>query len=164
MFPATRNQWVTFDCYGTLFPRHRHAVPKPLDDVEALLAEFRLRGYRLGVLTNCDDRSFERAHRAFAQPFDMFVTAERVRAYKPAPWHFRAFQLLTGVCKQDWVHVSDSWSEDIVAAESLGIHRVWFDRGRTGEDPSRASAHVYTAREALTAVEGLLQERAVCAC
>lgn len=164
MFPGMHNRWVTFDCYGTLVSREARAVIRPFDDVEPLLAELRLRGYRLGVLTNGDEARFQETHRSFKRPFDLFVTAERIRARKPAPWHFRAFELLTRVRKDDWVHVSSSWHHDIVPAETLGIQRVWLDRDRTGEDPSRATAHVYTADQALKAVDSLFQERAVCAC
>jgi len=126
-----------------------------------MLAEFRLRGYQLGVLTNCDDALFEATHRVFKRPFDLFVTAEDVRARKPAPWHFRAFEMLSGVRKSVWVHVASSWHQDIVPAEALGIQRVWFDRAGATEDPSRASAYVRTAREAVAAVDGLFSDRAV---
>jgi FMN phosphatase YigB (HAD superfamily) len=174
VFPANRNRWVTFDCYGTLVPRlpaeargqtvERRRVPlQPFSDVEPLLAELRRRGYKLGVLTNCDDAQFEAAHRVFRRPFDLFVTAERIRAHKPDLWHFRAFQKLTQVRKDDWVHIASDWQHDIVPAESFGIQRVWLDREVTGEDPARATAHVHTAAEAVRAVDWLFQDRAVCA-
>jgi 2-haloacid dehalogenase len=162
VFPANRNRWVTFDCYGTLVDPRSPA--RPLKDVELLLAELRLRGYKLGVLTNCDDAQFEAAHRAFNKPFDLFVTAERIRAHKPDLWHFRAFQLLTQVRRDNWIHIASDWQRDIVPAESYGIQRVWLDRDGTGEDPSRATAHVRTAAEAVRAVDWLFQDRAaVCA-
>ena len=153
MFPGRRNRWVTFDCYGTLVGftaspalhsqvgAHDQKVKpwpavRPLDDVEPLLAELRRRGYRLGVLTNWDDAKFEAAHRTFRHPFDLFVTAERVRGRKPDLWHFRAFQMLAQVRKDDWVHIASDWQHDIVPAESFGIQRVWLDRQATGEDPA----------------------------
>ena len=64
-----------------------------------MLAELRRRGYRLGVLTNVDDDLFEITHRGFATPFNLFVTAERVRGYKPEPWLFRAFERMTRVTR-----------------------------------------------------------------
>ena len=173
MFPGRRkNRWVTFDCHGTLVGRvppaslstvARSAKVEPFSDVEPLLAELRRRGYRLGVLTNWDDATFEHVHRTFRQPFDLFVTAERVRGFKPEPWHFRAFQMLSQVRKDDWIHIASDWNNDIVPAESFGIQRVWLDRHRTGEDPSRATAHVRTTSEAARAVDWLFQDQAVCA-
>jgi 2-haloacid dehalogenase len=141
---------------------------RPFADAETLLADLRRRGYRLAVLTNCDDDLFETTHRMFRAPFDLFVTAERVRAYKPARWHFRAFELLTGATKADWVHVACSWYHDIAPAEALGIRRVWLDRERTGDDPRRASAHVHTVADTVRAIDGLFDrevaERPLIAC
>lgn len=128
---------------------------RPFADAETLLAELRARGYRLAVLTNCDDDLFETTHRMFRAPFDLFLTAERVRGYKPAPWHFRAFELVTGARRGDWVHVACSWYHDIAPAEALGVKRVWLDRERTGEHPAPATMHVHTTAEALGAVERL---------
>jgi 2-haloacid dehalogenase len=223
---ATRNRWVTFDCFGTLIDWHKgftevltpiagervadvvrayqvcerrierqrpyrsykdvlvasvvsagaeagvriaHAdartLPeswnalRPFADAEALLAELRNRGYRLAVLTNCDDDLFETTHRMFRRPFDLFVTAERVRGYKPMPWHFRAFELLTRAARRDWVHVACSWYHDIAPAHALGIKGVWLDRDRTGDDPARAAAHVHSTNEALHAIEALFAEK-----
>jgi FMN phosphatase YigB (HAD superfamily) len=162
VFPAVRrNRWVTFDD-SSLTPDSSSL--RPGSDIEPLLAELRLRGYKLGVLTNRDDAQFETAHRRFRQPFDLFVTAERIRAHKPDPWHFRAFQLLTHVRTHEWVHIASDWKRDIVPAERLGVQRVWLDRDRTGEDPSRASVHVHTAAEAVRAVDWLFQDQAACAC
>jgi 2-haloacid dehalogenase len=127
------------------------------DDVEPMLAELRRRGWRLGVLTNCDDDLFEITHRSFRAPFDLFVTAERVRGYKPAPWHFRAFQQLARVNHCEWVHVACSWYHDIAPARELGVQTVWLDRERTGEDASVASARVLSASEVCVAVEALFE-------
>jgi 2-haloacid dehalogenase len=152
---------VTFDCYGTLVDQKSPA--RPFNDVESLLAELRLRGYKLGVLTNRDEAQFEATHRTFKRPFDLFVTAERIRAHKPDLWHFRAFQLLAQARKDAWVHIASDWQTDIVPAEVFGIQRVWLDRDGTGEDPSRATAHVRAAADALKAVDWLFQDQEVCA-
>jgi len=129
------------------------------DDVERMLAELRQKGCRLAVLTNCDDDLFEITHRGFRHPFDLFLTAERVRGYKPAPWHFRAFERVTRVRRSDWVHVACSWYHDIAPAQALGIKRVWFDRERTGEDPSSASFHAHTAADVVGAIQALFESQ-----
>ena len=135
---------------------------RPFEDAEAVLAELRRKGYRLAVLTNCDDDLFETTHRTFRTPFDLFVTAERIRGYKPAPWHFRAFELLTKVRKRDWVHVACSWYHDIAPARAFGVNHVWLDREATGEDPSAASVRVRAASGVVDAVDGLFEREAVC--
>jgi 2-haloacid dehalogenase len=142
-----------------LLPRSWDTL-RPFTDAEALLAKLRARGYRLAVLTNCDDDLFEVTHRGFRQPFDLFLTAERVRGYKPAPWHFRAFELTTGARRCDWVHVACSWYHDIAPATMLGVNRVWLDRERTGDDPALASVHVHTTADAVPAIDALFQRAA----
>jgi 2-haloacid dehalogenase len=126
------------------------------DDAEPMLAELRRNGWRLAVLTNCDDDLFEVTHRTFRSPFDLFVTAERVRGYKPAPWHFSAFRQITRVRRCNWVHVACSWYHDIAPARALGISSVWLDRERTGEDATMASARVFSATDVAAAVEAVV--------
>ena len=156
MSPVTRTRWVTFGCYGTLVNgRAGAAGVRVFDDVEGMLAALRAKGCRLAVLTNCDDDLFETTHRTFRLPFDLFVTAGRVRGYKPAPWHFRAFEQITRAARRDWVHVGRSLYHDIEPAQSFGVNRVWLDRDRTGGDPGIASAHVHTASDAVDAIAGL---------
>jgi 2-haloacid dehalogenase len=125
-------------------------------DTEPMLADLRSRGYRLAVLTNCDEALFEQTHRTFCRRFDLIVTAERVRDYKPARSHFRFFARTTGASVRDWVHVACSWYHDIEPARALGIERVWLDRDGTGEDPATASAHVRSAAEVGAVVAALL--------
>jgi 2-haloacid dehalogenase len=128
------------------------------DDVEPMLAELRRNGWRLAVLTNCDDDLFEITHRTFRTPFDLFVTAERVRGYKPAPWHFRAFERLTGASKSGWVHVASSLYDDIVPAQAMGIAGVWLDREQEGQPPP-AAVRVRTAADVVEAIDGVFANR-----
>jgi 2-haloacid dehalogenase len=126
------------------------------DDVEPMLASLRRAGCRLAVLTNCDDDLFEKTERAFRHRFDLVVTAERVRDYKPSLAHFRYFARFTGATHGAWVHVACSWYHDIAPARELALDRVWLDRDRTGEDPSSASAYVVSAADVPDAVARLL--------
>jgi 2-haloacid dehalogenase len=122
------------------------------DDVEPMLVGLRAMECRLAVLTNCDEDLFAQTARAFRVRFDLVVTAERVRDYKPSPAHFRFFSRSTGVSIRDWVHVACSWYHDIGPARDLGIKRVWLDRDDTGENPSTASVHVRSAGDVCAAV------------
>ena len=124
-------------------------------DVEPMLAGLRAEGCRRAVLTNCDEDLFAETQRAFRAPFDLVVTAERVRDYKPSPTHFRYFSRTSGVRTGDWVHVANSWYHDIAPARDLGIPRIWLDRDDTGEDPAAASMRVRTAAQASEAIAAL---------
>ena len=124
---------------------------RPFADVETMLAALRARGYRLGVLTNVDDDLFEITHRSFATPFNLFVTAERMRGYKPGPWLFRGFERLTGVARGDWVHVGSDWYHDIAPAQTLGVARVWLDR--EGIAPSGAALRAASGVDVVRAID-----------
>jgi 2-haloacid dehalogenase len=125
------------------------------DDVEPMLAELRREGWRLAVLTNCDEDLFAVTHQRFRTAFDLVLTAERVRGYKPAPWHFLGFERITRVDRRDWVHVANSWFHDIAPARALGIQHVWLDRDLTGEPGVPALAHVHSAAQVPAAASRL---------
>lgn len=126
-------------------------------DVEPMLAQLRARRYRLGVLTNCSDREFEVVHHTFRQPFDLFVTSERIRGRKPSPWHFRAFEQMARVSRKQWVHVACSWNYDIVPASALGVATVWLDR-EGSSDPRGAGVRVHTTAEAIDVIVARLEQ------
>ncbi len=134
------DQWGTLPVFG---------------DVEPMLAGLRAEGYRLGVLTNCDEDLFAATQRSFILPFDQVVTAERVRDYKPSTSHFRFFERSTGVQRGDWVHVARSWYHDIAPARAFDVPRVWVDREDTGEDATAASIRVVSAMEVTAAIVSL---------
>jgi 2-haloacid dehalogenase len=124
-------------------------------DVEPMLAGLRAEGYRLGVLTNCDDDLFALTAKSFLLPFDLVVTAEHVRDYKPSISHFRYFARSTGAHKGNWVHVARSWHHDITPARELDLPRVWVDRDNSGEDASAASIRVTSAVEVCVAIASI---------
>jgi 2-haloacid dehalogenase len=131
-------------------------------DVEPMLAGLRAMGCRLAVLTNCDEDLFERTHQSFREPFDLVVTAERVKDYKPSPSHFRYFARVSGAERSDWVHVANSWYHDIAPARELGILHLWLDRdGGAGSvmDQRGASPRVRSADQVCRAVTALFGAR-----
>lgn len=142
------------DAHARLLPRSWGALPV-FSDVEPMLDELRAAGCRLAVLTNCDEDLFDETQRRFRRPFDLVVTAERVRDYKPSPTHFRFFQRSSGAGPEDWIHVACSWFHDIAPARDFGIPRVWLDRDRTGQDPATASRRTGSAGEVPSAVAEL---------
>jgi 2-haloacid dehalogenase len=126
------------DEQATALPRDWRTLPV-FPDVEPELAALRAAGYRLAVLTNCDNDLFAQTQANFRRPFDLVVTAEDAKDYKPSLTHFRRFYRLTGVELGDWVHVACSFYHDIGPARELGVRRIWVDRDGTGEDPGHAT-------------------------
>jgi 2-haloacid dehalogenase len=116
--------------------------PDAGEALEALAAA----GWRLAILTNCDDDLFASTAVALPVPFDVVVTAEQVRSYKPDLGHFRKFADLTGATTDNWIHVANSWVHDIAPAARMGLRSVWVDRDLTGHPAKLAERRITTMR------------------
>lgn len=113
-------------------------------DVPHGLAAMREAGWKIAMLTNCDDDMFAQtlSNNPQINP-DLVVTAQMVSCYKPSLGHFARFERETGVDRQNWVHVANSWFHDIEPARRYGVsRRVWINRDRTGEDPAMATVEL----------------------
>src|SRR2546425_6706722 len=64
------------------------------------------RKYTLGILSNVDNNLLAGTFKHFTSPFEIIVTAENVRSYKPAPAHFEEARKIIG--ERSWVHVPAS--------------------------------------------------------
>lgn len=103
-------------------------------------------GWKLAILTNCDDDLFALTEPKLPVPFDVVVTAERVRSYKPDLGHFREFAEITGATPENWIHVANSWVLDILPAARMGLRSVWVDRDLTGHPAKLADRRVTSMR------------------
>ena len=126
-------------------------------DVKRSLGRLRSDGWRLALLTNCDRDLIALAQRRLPVPFDAVVTAEDVRAYKPAPALFRRFEASIAPDRARWIHVAQSYFHDIRPTSELGIRRIWVNRQAEREDPSLANATLADLSElpeAVASVQG----------
>jgi 2-haloacid dehalogenase len=112
-------------------------------DTEAALRQLHADGWKIGILTNCDNALFAQTRARFPVEIDMLVTSEEVGSYKPSMGHFEGFQKRSGVESARWVHAAVSWYHDMRPARALGIRRVWVDREHTGQDASIVTAHIH---------------------
>ncbi|HLG17194.1 MAG TPA: HAD family hydrolase [Blastocatellia bacterium] len=83
-------------------------------------------GHKLGILSNVDDDLLAATRRHFSVGFDLIVTAQQVRSYKPAHAHFREAILRAG--GRRLLHAAQSFFHDVVPACELGIPVVWVNR------------------------------------
>ena len=88
--------------------------------------------YTLGILSNVDDDLLAGTLKHFTVPFDLIVTAERVRSYKPETEHFEEARRIIGA-DRGWLHVAASLYHDIEPASRLGIKTVWVNRKKSPE-------------------------------
>lgn len=107
-------------------------------DVGAALQALRDAGWRLAILSNVDDDLLAGTLEKLPVMIDRTVTAEQVRAYKPAELHFRRFRERAD--PGTWVHVAQSRFHDMTPAQRLGIPCVWVNRAGEPEPPGVADA------------------------
>jgi len=122
------------------------------EDAGGALSALASAGWRLAILTNCDDDLFATTRPKFPVPFDIVVTAEQVRSYKPDLGHFRTFAELTGAAPVNWIHVANSWVHDILPAARMGLRSVWVDRDLTGHPAKLAERRITAMRRLPEAV------------
>jgi 2-haloacid dehalogenase len=106
----------------------------PFPEVPAALEELRRRGWQLAALSNTDRELIAASERRLGVPFDVIVTAEDVRSYKPGHAHWDRFFEVTTADREHHVHVAQSHFHDVVPASELGLRTVWINRlGEDGE-------------------------------
>ena len=88
--------------------------------------------YRLAVISNVDGDLFEQSERALGIKFDVVITSQQARSYKPNLRGFELAQERMGVEKESWLHVGESLYHDIGPANLLEIDSVWVNRPDRG--------------------------------
>lgn len=99
---------------------------QPFPDTVEALARLKQR-YRLGVLSNVDKELFAHTARLLEVEFDFVVTAEDVRAYKPAHLLFHRMCNVHAP-REKVVHVAQSLFHDGVPARQLDLPYIWINR------------------------------------
>src|ERR1700754_4929605 len=96
--------------------------------------------FELGLISNIDDKLLGETRRWFKADFDLVVTAQQVRSYKPDPAHF----------KEGWVHVTSSYYYDVEPCLKAKIPVIWVNRTKETLDASqkKPTAEVKTLLEA----------------
>jgi 2-haloalkanoic acid dehalogenase type II len=84
------------------------------------------RKYKLGILSNVDDDLLAATRRHFTVDFELIVTAEQVRSYKPGLAHFKEAIARSG--GERLLHAAQSYFHDVVPASRLGFPVVWVNR------------------------------------
>jgi len=83
--------------------------------------------YEVGILSNIDDKLLGATRRHFRVDFDLVVTAQQVRSYKPDPAHFKECARRIGG-KQGWVHIASGYEADIEPCLKMKVPVIWVNR------------------------------------
>ncbi len=98
---------------------------KPFPDTNPSLEKL-AKNHTLGILSNVDDDLLTGTLKQLDARFDIIVTAEKVRSYKPSRGHFKEAARIIG--RRSWIHAASSLYHDIEPANMLGIESVWVNR------------------------------------
>jgi 2-haloacid dehalogenase len=121
----------------------------PFRDTNALLNRLKKK-YQIGLISNIDDRLLGATRRHFRTDFDLVVTAQQVRSYKPDPAHFKECQRRIGG-KSGWIHVATSLYTDVQPCMKLKIPVIWINRKKEQlEGTKKPDAEVKDFRSAVT--------------
>jgi 2-haloalkanoic acid dehalogenase type II len=132
---ATRLGWPLPESRTGFLAESMPAWP-PFRDTNPGLQRLDAAGYRLGILSNVDNDLLAWSRRHLIGSFEIVVTAEQARSYKPAPGHFTMARDLVG--GRRWLHAAQSYFHDVVPARALGIPVAWINRrGETAPDAGR---------------------------
>ncbi len=99
-----------------------------------LLRSLRRQGVRIGVVTNHQVApQRKKLHELGLEGLvDQVTISEEVGAVKPDPRIFEAALQAASIDASAAVMVGDSWENDILGAQRVGIRPVWFRRGSEG--------------------------------
>jgi 2-haloacid dehalogenase len=105
--------------------------------------------YKLGLLSNIDDKLLGQTRRHIPTDFDLVVTAQQVRSYKPDPAHFTECARRIGG-KKGWVHVAASQYHDVEPCLKARVPVIWVNRKKEALESGqkRPTAEVTNLREA----------------
>ena len=122
---------------------------QPFRETNAQLERF-AKKYELGILSNIDDKLLGATRRHFRSDFDLVVTAQQVRSYKPDPAHFKECARRIDKQKKNWVHIASGYPTDVEPCLKSKIPVIWVNRhGETLESgQKKPTEEVKTFRDA----------------
>ena len=100
---------------------------QPFRETNAQLERF-AKKYELGILSNIDDKLLGATRRHFRSDFDLVVTAQQVRSYKPDPAHFKECARRIDKKKKNWVHIASGYPTDVEPCLKSKIPVIWVNR------------------------------------
>ena len=105
---------------------------KPFQDTNSALERLASR-FKLGILSNIDDDLLAATRKHFTVDFDLVVTAQQVKSYKPGIAHFQ--EAMARASGKRVLHAAQSYFHDVLPACELGIPVVWVNRKCSSAQP-----------------------------
>jgi 2-haloacid dehalogenase len=120
----------------------------PFKETNGVLAKI-AKKQKIGLISNIDDKLLGQTRRHMPIDFDLVVTAQQVRSYKPDPAHFTECERRIGG-KKGWVHVASSYYYDVEPCLKKKIPVIWVNRTKAELESGqkKPDAEVATLRDA----------------
>lgn len=99
----------------------------PFEESRAALAALAER-FQLAILSNVEAAVLERSVALLGAPFELTLTAEELRSYKPAEAHFLEARSRLNLPRRRILHVACSTYHDLRPASRLGWRTAWINR------------------------------------
>src|SRR2546422_10591653 len=130
-----------------------NSIPEwpPFRDTNTLLERLKKK-FQLGLISNIDDKLLGATRRHFRVDFDLVVTAQQVRSYKPDPAHFKECKRRVG-SKTRWVHIATGLETDVIPSIKLKVPVIWIDRKREGFPAGQRGKPTEIVKDLRTAVK-----------
>jgi 2-haloacid dehalogenase len=120
----------------------------PFKETNSVLAKI-AKKHKIGLLSNVDDKLLGQTRRHIPLDFDLVVTAQQVRSYKPDPAHFTECERRVGG-KKGWVHIAASYYHDVEPCLKKKVPVIWVNRTKQTLESGqkKPDAEVANLREA----------------
>ena len=140
--------WDLEPSRSNFLPQSVPAWP-PFRETNAQLERF-TKKYEIGVLSNIDDKLLGATRRHLRTDFDLVVTAQQVRSYKPDNAHFRECARRIEQKRKRWVHIASGYETDVAVCIKQKIPVIWVNRHGESLDAGqkKPDAEVRTFRDA----------------
>jgi 2-haloacid dehalogenase len=122
---AKRIEWPLESSRSGFLPDSVQRWP-PFKETLTQLNKFKKK-YNVGLISNIDDKLLGHTRRHIPLDYDLVVTAQQVRSYKPDPAHFKEAARRIGG-KKGWLHVASSYYHDVEPCLKEKVPVVWVNR------------------------------------
>ena len=143
---AEKLEWQLEPSRAGFLPDSVHRWPA-FREANPNIARF-VKKFPTGLISNVDDKLLGQTRRHINHDYELVVTAQQVRSYKPDPAHFKEFARRIGG-KKGWVHIASSYYHDVEPCLKDKIPVVWVNRhGEELAGRKKPDAEVSTLAEA----------------
>jgi 2-haloacid dehalogenase/putative hydrolase of the HAD superfamily len=131
---AKRIEWPLEPSRSGFLPDSVQRWP-PFKETQAQLNKFKKK-FQVGLISNIDDKLLGQTRRHIAIDYDLVVTAQQVRSYKPDPAHFKECARRVGG-KKGWLHIASSYYHDVEPCLKEKVPVIWVNRKKEQLEPGR---------------------------